>query len=58
MTQTLFDVVTVHCFFGRWCDHTVQNLDPQVASREMEAHYAAKHYGKHLDIIKREVGAL
>jgi len=33
----------------------VQNLDPHEASREMEAHYAAKHYGKHLEIVYQDI---
>lgn len=53
----LLEMVTVHCFFARWCSHTVHNTDPDEASREMEEHYAAKHYGVHLDIINREVNA-
>jgi hypothetical protein len=55
MSGTLFEVVTVHCFFARWCSHTVQHIDPYAASREMEAHYEADHYGRHLDLVYRDV---
>lgn len=55
MSETLFDVVTVHCFFARWCDHKVQNVDPTAASLTMEQHYEAVHYGKHLNIVYRDI---
>ncbi len=42
-------IVTVHCFYAGWCSHTVTNTDPYAASREMEAHYEAKHYGRAVD---------
>jgi hypothetical protein len=55
MSDALFDVVTVHCFFGRWCNHKVQNVDPVAASRTMEQHYEAVHYDKHLQIVYRDM---
>jgi hypothetical protein len=57
MTGALFETFTVHCFFQRWCDHKVTGIDPQANHDEMEAHYADKHYGKHLKAIYAEVGA-
>ena len=50
------NTVTVHCFFQRWCQHFEQDQDPAEASRRMEDHYAAKHYGHHLDTVRRETG--
>ena len=32
-------------------------IDPRANHDEMEAHYRAKHYGKHLDVVDREVNA-
>ena len=57
MSGTLFDTFTVHCFFQRWCNHKVTGIDPQANHDEMEAHYRAKHYDKHIAIIEREVNA-
>lgn len=57
MSGTLFDTFTVHCFFQRWCDHKVTGIDPQANHDEMEAHYKAKHYGKHLEIVRRDANA-
>jgi hypothetical protein len=42
VTGALFDVVTVHCFFG-WCGHVVSDTDPKAAHQRMEAHYAGRH---------------
>lgn len=51
----LFEPITVHCFFVRWCQHTVQNIDPRAASREMEKHYEDVHYGRHLETVYADV---
>ena len=54
----LFDelgAVTVHCFFSRWCAHTIVHDNPTKAHALMEAHYTEKHYGKHLDTVRAEV---
>lgn len=51
----LFNVITVHCFFARWCKHTVQDVDPVKTSRAMEKHYEATHYGVHLEVVYRDV---
>lgn len=40
--ETLFDPVTVHCFWG-WCDHTVTDLDADTVHGRMEAHYSTVH---------------
>jgi hypothetical protein len=47
--------ITVHCFFQRWCQHFEMDQDPAEASRRMEAHYSAKHYGHHLNVVNAEV---
>lgn len=57
MTAALFETYTVHCFFQRWCDHKVTGIDPEANHAEMEAHYEAEHYGKHLSIVRREAGS-
>lgn len=49
-------MVTVHCFFARWCSHTVSNVDPEAAGREMESHYSARHYDRDLPVVYREIG--
>ena len=51
MSDTLFDMFTVHCFFQRWCNHKVTGIDPQANHDEMEAHYESVHYPKHLQIV-------
>lgn len=51
---SLFDVFTVHCFFHRWCDHKVTGADAQANHDAMEAHYAEKHYGRHLQAVYRD----
>lgn len=47
-------VITVHCFFARWCNYVVRDINPE-AGRRMEAHYVAKHYGKHLATVYKEI---
>lgn len=51
----LFPVYAVHCFYQRWCQHTVRDMDPAQASKLMEEHYEQKHYGKHHDTVVEEV---
>lgn len=38
----LFDVLTVHCFWG-WCVHVETGLDPDVVHAAMEEHYETAH---------------
>lgn len=40
--NVLFDLVVVHCFFGR-CGHAEAGLDPHAVHDAMETHYAARH---------------
>ena len=53
---TELGAVTVHCFFQRWCAHTIIHDDPITAHRLMEDHYTEKHYGKHLETVRADVG--
>jgi hypothetical protein len=39
--DALFPVVTVNCFFA--CGQRIVGADPQVAHRDMEAHYQVAH---------------
>lgn len=41
MTETLFDVVAVTCFFG--CGEIIRDPDPQEAHARMERHYSDEH---------------
>lgn len=49
MQAPLFDLITVHCFWGR-CPHVVQDHDPRAAHAAMERHYETKHRA-HLDAL-------
>lgn len=40
-SETLFDVVAVHCFFN--CGEVVRDTDPQAAHDRMERHYTTDH---------------
>lgn len=53
MNSTLFDVLTVHCFFQRWCSHKITGINPQANHDAMEDHYRTEHYEKHLTIATR-----
>jgi hypothetical protein len=41
MSDALFDVYAVHCFFN--CGHVVRESDPDSASAAMERHYKDAH---------------
>lgn len=54
MTETLFSLITVHCFFQRWCSHTEVGIDPDALHEAMESHDRQQHYGKHLQIVYQD----
>lgn len=53
--QALFTPTVVHCFFQRWCNHTITALDPQAAHDDMESHYQTTHYGQHMSTLRKEL---
>ena len=54
MSETLFSLITVHCFFQRWCSHTEAGISPEAVHEAMESHYQKEHYANHLQIIYQD----
>lgn len=49
---TLFQVITVHCFFG-YCPHTESGPDPGAVHDRMEAHYQDRHRAEIDELVGR-----
>jgi len=52
VSEALFDLITVHCFFVARCQHTEQAADARSAHDAMERHYFTQHRAE----ISRMVG--